>query len=179
MEIHPVIYVFFIFRSVGMSNNLCSALVPILVFSWLHYTIHVNIAKRIPNHYRDGCVCVKWAGSSSPLTCTSHMSCPKDKWSWQEAKSGNKGRTERSQLLDGRTRGKQKTGGFRHSRMGLPRLLVLFVESHMPLLCSKHHPYLIRPSQSCGKKDAGNSSAPPHYYFPSTQTVSTKYFSLS
>lgn len=72
--------------------------------------------------------------------------------------------------------------GFLRSRTGLPRLLVLFVESHLGLLCSKHHPYLIRPLQSCGNGDAGNSSAHPrhpHYYFPSTQTVTTKYFPLS
>lgn len=42
----------------------------------------------------------------------------------------------------------------------LHRLHVLFVESHLPLLWSKHHPYLMRPSQSPGKRDAGNSSVP-------------------
>lgn len=82
---------------------------------------------------------------------------------------------------DGETDKVKKTVRLHRSRMGLPGLLVLFVESHLPLLCSKHHPYLMRPLQSPGKRDAGNSSAPPSTTsaFPATQIVTPQYFSLS
>lgn len=67
----------------------------------------------------------------------------------------------------GRRRRRRKTAGLHRSGMGLPGLLVLFVESHLPLLCSKHYPYLMRPLQSCGKEMLGTSSAaPPHHHFP-------------
>lgn len=89
-------------------------------------------------------------------------------------------RVEGGEEEDGETDEANKTAGLHRSRMGLPGLLVLFVESHLPLLCSKHHPYLMRPLQSPGKRDAGNSSAPhPTSTFPLTQILTPQYFSLS
>lgn len=60
----------------------------------------------------------------------------------------------------------KKTRGSITACLGLPDWL--FVESHLPLLCSKHHPYLMRPLQSPGKIDAGNFFCPPlhsHFFY--------------
>lgn len=88
--------------------------------------------------------------------------------------NGGKGEQQLSEPReeDGETDEAKKTAGLHRSGMGLPGMLVLFVESHLPLLCSKHHPYLMRPLQSPEKKMMGTllSLLPPSA-FPATQNL--------
>ena len=75
---------------------------------------------------------------------------------------GKKGKRQKREEEGEEDKDEAKTTvGLHHRRIGLPGLLVLFVESHFSLLCSKHHLYLMRPLQSPEKRDAGNSSVPP------------------
>lgn len=78
----------------------------------------------------------------------------------EDGKKGDGQRTEGKER-DGDTEVAKKTAVLHHSRMGLSWLPVLFAESHLPQLCSKHHPYLMRPLQSAWKGDAGSSCVPP------------------
>lgn len=65
---------------------------------------------------------------------------------------------EKRRKMERRTRFKRQ---LHCSRTGLHGLLVLCCLWSPTCPCSKHYAYLMRPLQSCGKRDAGNSSATP------------------
>lgn len=81
--------------------------------------------------------------------------------------------TERCEDKRGRKRKKKDSRAPSQQEWACLVLLVLFVESHLPLLCSKHHPYLMRPLQSPGKKRCWELFCnPPH---PSPLSPSLKF----